>query len=203
MRYCQGCARVLVPEIRLSFSAAGVPRLPGPAPRPAPPGPPEAVRHKAVHHRVQTAVQTAQGHRDVIGQHLPRPSNLDPEEDQHLPHVEGGEAKGEDHQDSDQQPDRSSSPRPAVLVHQAVAGGEETGHAQGEAHHGQQGKQELQDGEVEESWEEHTGGAELQRCRLQSGEDIKKIKSVKVSMMVIRSRRSRYILYPGLQWRCL
>lgn len=106
MRYRQGCARVLVLKIHLSFSAAGVTRLPdflpGSAPPAAPPGPPEAVRHEAVHHWIQTAVQTAQGHRDVIGQHLPRPSDLDPEEDQHLPHVEGGEAEGEDQQDSDQ-----------------------------------------------------------------------------------------------------
>lgn len=125
----------------------------------------------------------------MIGQHVPRPlprpspSHVDPEVDQHLPDVEGGEAEGEDHQDSGQQPDGASSPRPALLMHQAVARGEETSYAQGEAHHGQQGEQELQDGEVEESWEEHTGRAELQRCCLQNREDIKNVKSVIPSML--------------------
>lgn len=141
MRYRQGCARVFIANIGLLVPAAAVLRLPDPLPRraspPAPPGPPEAVSHEAVHHRIQTAVQAAQGHRDVIGQHLPRPSDVDPEEDQHLPHVEGGEAEGEDHQDGNQQPDCPTSPGSAMLAHQAVARGEETSHAQGEAQHGQ------------------------------------------------------------------
>lgn len=80
--------------------------------------------------------------------------------------MERREADSEDHQDGGQQSDGTRPPSPALLRHQALAGGQKTGDAQGEAHHGQQGEQELQDGEVEEGREEHTGGAEPQRCGL-------------------------------------
>lgn len=143
---------------------------------PPPPGPPhslEAVRHKAVHHRIQAAVQAAQGHCDVICQDVarpltwPLPQSFEAEVSQHLPDVERREADGEDHQDGGQQPDGPSPPGPALLGHQAVAGGQETGEAQSEAHHGQQGQEELQDGEVEEGGEENAEGAGPQRRGLQ------------------------------------
>lgn len=75
--------------------------------------------------------------------------------------MEWREADSEDHQDSGQQPDGACPPRSALLGHQAVAGGEKAGDAQGKTHHGQQGEQELQDGEVKEGREEHAGRAEL------------------------------------------
>lgn len=92
--------------------------------------------------------------------------------------MERREADGEDHQHGGQQSDGARPPRPALLGHQAVAEGEETGDAQGEAHHGQQGEEELQDGEVEEGGEEHAGGAELQRRGLyRAGERSQHVKS--------------------------
>lgn len=47
-----------------------------------------------------------------------------------------------------------------------MGAGEKTRNAQGEAHHGQQGQDKLQDGEVEEGGEQDAGGAELQGCGL-------------------------------------
>ena len=168
-------AGTFIHGVPLPISPTRVPCLPfllPPSPPPHPPHSLEAVRHEAVHHRIQAAVQAAQGDCDVIGEHMPRPlpqplpSNSDPEVNQQLPDVERREADGEDHQDGGQQSDGARPPRPALLGHQALAGGQKTGDAQGEAHHGQQGEQELQDGEVEEGREEHTGGAEPQRCGL-------------------------------------
>lgn len=155
----------------LALSRLPVP-LPHSPPPPRPPHLPEAVRHKAVNHWIQAAVQAAQGHRDVISKYMLHPlaqpvhSDSDPEVDQHLPDVERREAEHEDHQDGGQQPDGTRPPRLAVLGHQAMAGGQEAGDAQSEAHHSQQGQEELQDGEVEEGREEHAGRAELQRCGL-------------------------------------
>lgn len=97
----------------------------------------------------------------------PLPQRFEAEVSQHLPDVERREADGEDHQDGGQQPDGPSPPGPALLGHQAVAGGQETGEAQSEAHHGQQGQEELQDGEVEEGGEENADGAGPQRRGLQ------------------------------------
>lgn len=141
-------------------------RLPLPPP-PRPPRSLEAVCHKAVNHWIQAAVQTAQGNCDVIGEYMFHPlpqsisSHFQAKVDQHLSDVKRCEAESEDHQDGGQQPDGTSPPRPALLGHQALAGREKTGDTQGEAHHSQQRQEELQDGEVEESWEEHTGGGEL------------------------------------------
>lgn len=99
---------------------------------------------------------------------LPEPilSSFDPEVNENLPDVKWREAQSEDHQNGGQQPDGTCPPCPALLGHQAVGGGEKTGDAQSETHHSQQGEEKLQDCEVKEGREEHTGGAELQRCGL-------------------------------------
>lgn len=94
--------------------------------------------------------------------------DFDLEVNQHLADVKRCEANGEDHQDGGQQPDGTSPPRPALLGHQAVSGGEKTGDAQGEAHHSKEREEELQDGEVEEGRKEHTGRTQLQGCRLEN-----------------------------------
>lgn len=100
-------------------------------PRPPPPRSPrslEAVRHKAVDHRIQAAVQAAQGYCDMIGQDVarpltwPLPPDFEAEVNQQLSDVERREADGEDQQDGGQQPDGPSPPGPALLGHQAVAG---------------------------------------------------------------------------------
>lgn len=86
---------------------------------------------------------------------MPRPlleslfSDFDLEVNQHLADVKRSKANSEDHQDGNEQPDGTSPPRPALLGHQALAGGEETSDTQGEAHHSEQREEELQDGEVE------------------------------------------------------
>lgn len=54
----------------------------------------EVVSHKAVNHRVQAAVEAAEGDGDVVRHNMVR--QLRVEVDQHLPHMEGREADGED-----------------------------------------------------------------------------------------------------------
>lgn len=174
VRYRQCCTRAFIQWIPLPFDSTCKPHLPVlrfPSPSPGFPHSLEAVRHKAVNHWIQAAVQAAQGHRDVIGKHVPRPlpqrlpSHSDLEVNQHLADVEGREAHGEDHQDSSQKSDGTGPSHPA-LVGQAVAGGEKTGDTQSEAHHSEQGEEKLQDGEIEEGRDDHAGGAELQSCGL-------------------------------------
>lgn len=74
--YCHRCAGTFIHGIPLPFSPTRVSCLPlllPPSPPPRPPDSLEAVRHKAVNHWIQAAVQAAQGDCDVIGEHMPRP----------------------------------------------------------------------------------------------------------------------------------
>lgn len=74
--YRQCCARTFIHWISLPFYPTCMNRLPVPLPRSPPPHPPhslEAVRHKAVNHWIQAAIQAAQGNCDVIGEYMPHP----------------------------------------------------------------------------------------------------------------------------------